>query len=478
MVTLHRGIAGVALGALLLSALPAQSRNVALLGRYDPGERGSDVWGWVDPASGKEYALACAYDGTHVLDCSDPSNPVLTGIIPSDNPSSSNNRWRDVKVYGTHAYIVSEAHGGMQVVDLTVPDQPRKLQTFGTSLWSSAHNIAMDFENGVAYVCGTSSGMHVVDVATDPANPTHLGQYTASYVHDLSIQNGLAHTADINANRYVILDVSALPSFSQQSSTASAGSSSCHSTWPSRDNQIVAICHETSGGELVIYDISNPRLPRLLSKYQTGGPSAIVHNPMVVDRVCHISWNTEGYRSIDLSDPSNPRPVAFYDTWSGSSSGFEGMWGIYAGQPSGVIYGMDRSAGFFVFKPKSTAVRYGQATAGATEPALHTFGSAWGGNTKYRLDVAGAAPASPGVLLLGVAPADALTLGVRVLVDLGAAHGLVPVVTDAGGDAKIAMPVPEGAVSGTLYAQMLLLDATAPTGIAATRGLQFELFLR
>lgn len=466
--------------ACVVLSLPvlAQSRNVAVLGRYDPGSRGSDVWGYVDRDTGKEYALACAYDGTHVLDCSDPSNPILRGIIPTDNPGSSGNRWRDLKVFGQYAYVVSEAHGGMQIIDLTNPDRPRKVRTFGASLWSATHNIAMDFTNGVAYACGTNNGMHVIDVKTNPTNPTRIAVYTTAYVHDLAIQNGLAHTAEINSNRYTILDVTGLPSFSRVSSVVSAGRSSCHSMWPSRDDQIVAICHETSGGELVVYDISNPRIPVFLSKFQTGGRSAIVHNPMVVDRVCHISWNTEGYQAMDLSDPANPMRVGFYDTWSGSSAGFEGVWGVYAGQPSGVIYAMDRSAGFFVFKPKCTAVRYGRPSGGATRPSIYPFGSPWAGNQNYRIDLEDAPPSSSGVLVLSTAAASVSAVGIEVLVDFSSAHVSVPVVTGVGGDVKVALPVPEPVLAGKLYVQGVVLDATASIGISATQGLEIELFVR
>jgi len=478
MTSAHRWLITFAIYALLSSSALSQSRNVALLGRYDPGSRGSDIWGYVDPATGKEYALACAADGTHVLDCSDPTNPKLRGIIPTDNPGSSSNRWRDVKVYGRYAYIVSEAHGGMQIVDLTDPDQPRKVRTWGSSLWSSTHNIAMDFENGVAYACGTNNGMHVIDVKTNPTNPTRIAVYSTAYVHDLAIQNGVAHTAEINSNRYTILDVTGLPSFSRLSSVVSAGRSSCHSIWPSRDNEIVAICHETSGGELVIYDVRNPRIPTFLSKYQTGGRSAIVHNPMLVDRVCHISWNTEGYQAMDLSDPSAPVRVGYYDTWSGSSAGFEGVWGIYAGQPSGVIYAMDRSSGFFAFKPKCTVVRYGEPTGGGTEPAIYPFGAAWAGNQNYRIDIEGAASSASGALFLGTGSASAPLLGVEVLVDLSGPYVAVPVTADAGGTAKVPLPIPDPVISGRLFAQGVLFDPTAAQGISATQGIQLDLFVR
>ena len=101
------------------------SRNVELLGRYSPGVRCSDVWGYVAP-DGREYALLASLDGTHVLDCSQPASPVLRGLTPTENPGSSQNRWRDIKTFGVYAYVVSEAHGGMQIIDLSDPDNPSR----------------------------------------------------------------------------------------------------------------------------------------------------------------------------------------------------------------------------------------------------------------------------------------------------------------------------------------------------------------
>ena len=456
-------------------AAGARAQTVALLGRYDPaGQRGSDVWHWVDPDSGREFALACAFDGLHVLDCSDPTAPVRTGLIPTDNPGSSGNRWRDVKTFGSYAYVVSEAHGGVQIVDLRDPDAPRLVRTFGASLWSSTHNIAIDTAAGTAWVCGTNNGMHVLDLNADPENPSRIAVYGTAYVHDLAVQDGLAHTAEINSNRYTILATDALPSLPNRATVTSAGRASCHSVWPSRDNAIAAVCHETSGGEVVVYDVSDPRLPRVRSIFQTGGPQAIVHNPVIADRICHVSWNTEGYVALDLSDPGRPVVVGQWDTWSGSSSGFNGLWGISGVQPSGVVYGMDRTAGFFAWKPLYTMRHYGDAGAGA--PALHAFGSAWRGNGAHRIDVAGAPAGANGVLIVGTAPASQPAAGITLRVDLGQPHLLLPFTADADGEARVPLPIQEGFATGALYSQALVLDAGAPAGITATGGAEWNVF--
>ncbi|MCA9739239.1 MAG: choice-of-anchor B family protein, partial [Gemmatimonadetes bacterium] len=131
------------------------------------GERGimvSDIWGWTDPESGKEYAILGRFDGTSFVDVSDPARPVYLGNLPLTE-GATKNLWRDIKVYDNHAFVVADAAGehGVQIFDLT------RLRAFdGTpetftedahySGIHSAHNIVINEETGFAYVVGSSMG--------------------------------------------------------------------------------------------------------------------------------------------------------------------------------------------------------------------------------------------------------------------------------------------------------------------------------
>ena len=78
---------------------------------------GNDVWGWTDPVTGHEIAIAQAGPGTAFVDVTIPTAPVVLGMLPTHTVSSS---WRDAKVYMNHVYIGSEATDhGIQVFDLT-----------------------------------------------------------------------------------------------------------------------------------------------------------------------------------------------------------------------------------------------------------------------------------------------------------------------------------------------------------------------
>ena len=56
---------------------------------------GSDIWGWTDPETGREYALVGCEDGTSFVDVTEPTDPKVVGFLPTHTSLSY---WRDIKV--------------------------------------------------------------------------------------------------------------------------------------------------------------------------------------------------------------------------------------------------------------------------------------------------------------------------------------------------------------------------------------------
>ena len=157
------------------------------------GVNGSDIWGWEDPQTGREYAIMTTGEGTAFVDVTEPTDPVVVGTLPTDDVGAFL-LWRDVKVYGNHAFIVSEiGNHGMQVFDLTrlrnvlltpaVFTADTVYEEFGR-----AHNVAINTDTGFAYAVGTGTcngGLHMVNVQ-DPTNPTFAGcAGQDGYTHDV-----------------------------------------------------------------------------------------------------------------------------------------------------------------------------------------------------------------------------------------------------------------------------------------------------
>ena len=196
--------------------------SVSTLANTSGNPEGSDVWGWTDPETGKEYAIAAMTNSTAFVDITDPINPVFLGRL---NSNSGSNYWRDVKIYGNYAFIVADNVGnhGMQVFDLTRLRDVTSPETLSPNVVyndvTSCHNIVINEASAVAYLVGCnnySGGPHFVDIS-DPLNPTSLGGYSLDgYTHDAQVitYNGpdTAYTGKeilvgSNENKVVILDV-------------------------------------------------------------------------------------------------------------------------------------------------------------------------------------------------------------------------------------------------------------------------------
>src|SRR5690606_26347425 len=153
------------------------------------------IWGWTDAETDREYALVGLSDGTAFVDVTEPTEPVYLGKLPTATVLSG---WRDIKTYGHHAFVVSEAPGhGMQVFDLTrLRDVPGPPQTFTADAHyvgaGKAHNLVINEDTGFAYIVGANEagfpcnagGLHIVDVRV-PLTPTFAGCFDGDgYTHD------------------------------------------------------------------------------------------------------------------------------------------------------------------------------------------------------------------------------------------------------------------------------------------------------
>jgi hypothetical protein len=146
----------------------------------------NDIWGWTDPATGKDYALVGASNGTVFVDISDARRPQVMGILPTASTSGGSS-WRDIKVYENHAYVVSEhTNHGVQVIDLTrLRDWDGTYTTYEADTrytgHGSAHNININEDTGFLYSVGagpfSSAGLPYSVTVDEPS--AAAGSYLA-----------------------------------------------------------------------------------------------------------------------------------------------------------------------------------------------------------------------------------------------------------------------------------------------------------
>ena len=150
------------------------------------GQLSSDIWGYTDSSTGREYALIVYHTGLAVVDVTS-SSPTVVGRVAS--PSSF---WKDVKTYGQYAYLVTEADSApdIVVVDLSrvssgVVSVANTIRlTAGTA---STHNVAIDVGSGYLYRLGGGTNPMRVYSLAQPTSPVYVASIGDGYVHDAEI---------------------------------------------------------------------------------------------------------------------------------------------------------------------------------------------------------------------------------------------------------------------------------------------------
>ena len=326
--------------------------NLSLLGTYEwSTTEGSDIWGWVNPINGDEYALVGLNDGFSCVNVSNPSNPIEEFYI-----ADLNSTWRDIKTWGNYAYITTEADAGLLIVDLTdmtgnsnwhVTEFTNPSTGANTS-FTAAHNLYID-ENGICYIFGASSnnggnptdGAIFLDVNANPTNPIYLGEWDDEYIHDGMTRGDTLYAGCINIGDLYIIDVSDKSNL-VVIGTHQTPSAFTHNAWVSDDGKYVFTTDEKSDAYIASYDISDMSNIQEIDRIQSNPESnSIPHNTHVDGSFLITSWYRDGTVVHDISNPHNLVQVAYYDSYSGSGDGFDGCWGTYPFFPSGIIISSD-----------------------------------------------------------------------------------------------------------------------------------------
>lgn len=472
-------IVAVAL-AVLVAASSLEAQNTTLRSHLDSYSSYNDIWGYHDPVSHREIAILGTFSGTSFVETTNPASPVELKFI-----ARSSSTWADHRTYQQYAYIVTEGGGGLQIVDLSDLDNIQLVAT-STASFQSAHNIHIDEGAGLAYIPGANTGMPVLHLA-NPTAPTEPYNYTFNYCHDAYAFQGIGLLSEIYAGDLRIVDTSNLPGsgFTNRGNYGTPGNFT-HNAWGNADNTIAVTTDEVTGGKLAVWDISSPASATLLSQY-TDNPSAIIHNALIQDNIAHISYYTEGYVAVDISDPSSPVKLGQYDTYPGPSGGFNGAWGVYPFQPSGVIYVSDIGTGLYVLELNCRPpVNYGggHAGSGGFVPTIESSGGLPQlGNGAFQIQVDDCLGGSPGFLFFGFGAAEIPYRGIDLLFSLSTPFFMFPrtVSGPAGvpgaGSLSFPAPIPNVAagLGTTVYAQFVSLDAGGSQGFASSAGLAFTI---
>lgn len=367
----------------LIVAIPVVSdaqvaNNMNMLSNWDnnalPSSSGvvyNDVWGYVD-GNGREYAILGSIAGTHIIDITNPGNPVQ---VVYEAGGSSSSIWRDYKTYQNYLYAVSDQGAGssLQIFDLSnLPVSVTKVYD-SQALFSTAHNIFINEATARLYVAGANTqmgGLLIFDLS-NPAAPAQLGSvpmsglFLGGYVHDLFVKNDTVYVFQGNLGMgfydFSGTNLGTWSQIGQLTSYPEQGYS--HSGWTTGDQNYLIHADETHNTGLKITDVSNPSSPNVLTTFRStllapAYTNSIVHNPFVMGNKVYVAYYHDGIQIFDINNPSSPTLIAGYDTHPQNVdyTGYDGAWGVYPYLPSGNILASDTQNGLFVLSEVSLPV--------------------------------------------------------------------------------------------------------------------------
>lgn len=356
----------------------------------------SDIWGWA-AADGTEYALVGTFNGTVFVRINTDGSLTHLGMLPASDGRAKTDKpqqklchddacgeaspWRDIKVFGDYAYIVSDVSGhGMQIFDLTQLESATGVQTWTETSYvgdfGHAHNIFINEDTGHAFVVGNGSlgspnngGLYYFDLS-NPLNPPVSREINDDgYTHDVQCVDysgpdtrfqGREICFASNEDTLTIIDVEDVLSPDVLSKASYSGSQYTHQAWLSEDQRYIFLndeMDESATGErthLRVFDVSNLEAPAHVADYLAPTLS-IDHNNYVHGDWLYQTNYLAGLRILDVSNPESPVQAAYFDTKPEQDAAeYDGTWSNFRFD-SGRVALSDMSGGLFVVQPTLTA---------------------------------------------------------------------------------------------------------------------------
>ncbi len=306
--------------------------QIQYLGSYDESNSGADIWEYVDPDTGKIYAIVGGY-GISILDVTFPYAPFEVAYL-EDAPGF------DVKVWSHFIYGTTGGTGESAIIDIQDPLHPQTVGAF-----PAAHNVFID-ERGIMYA--SEPGVTLYNLNPNPRQPIVLSQ-VGSEGHDVTVRGNLMLDCHgfSGSNIYDVTDPAnpiLLTHISDPQMTYH------HQGDFSPDMNYVYICDELANhpqADITVWDISNLSNPVKVS--EVADPTANAHNLYVRDEMAYVAYYTAGLKVFDISEPEELSLVDIYDTNEVIGEQFSGAFGVYPSTATEHIYVNDYF-GVFILK--------------------------------------------------------------------------------------------------------------------------------
>jgi hypothetical protein len=310
---------------------------------------------------------------------------------------------QDVFVSNGYAYV-SALSAGLEIVDVRDPAHPVSIAkiTPEEDYWNSAL-----VKDGVLYIASASAGLIYYDV-TNPAAPVKLGAVPSDkpHLHNFFLDgNRLFATSPFPNGEVIVFDVTNVREPAVTARFKSPDTDPSAGLWPSSvaalgntmyiahralgyviaelgsaggtgpkelgqfqypgiltsqatvvttigDKTIAFEAGEDWDAHLRVLDVTNPKSISKIGELK-GRPEVSIHNFVLSGTKLYMTHYQDGVRIIDVSDPTAPKEIGYFNTWRETDPGrgksfFEGAVGIRV-PGDGHIYVTETSRGLMIF---------------------------------------------------------------------------------------------------------------------------------
>ncbi|MDA3923654.1 MAG: hypothetical protein PF904_03030 [Kiritimatiellae bacterium] len=297
------------LTTLALTNTALASHDETKYGKALPYYKVDDVGPCMDAEVVGNRLYAIGEGKLYVLDIADPLKPKLMGKL------SDLGFTRQIVIKGTTAFITSR-QDGLWIVDISNDKKPALISHYDTVEMATGIWVSGD----LAYVATRCYGVETVDVS-DLHNPRHVSMLKTGEAQSCWARDNLLYIGDWHPKKLIIADMKnpRKPEIIGEAEIDGYGDGGCL-----RGN----ICYAGTGHHsrnknkteangaghgLDLFDVSNPKQPKLLSRVKFPRVYCI-YNDMWCARVagnyCVVADTWNGLFVVDVKNPNNASIVA------------------------------------------------------------------------------------------------------------------------------------------------------------------------
>ena len=270
-------------------------RTPALLGSYNVAGSGWFAPNATDAVVNDDlaYVLSGVLD---IVDISNPASPQLLGSTSDLNgPGMTTFRFR--MALAGNCILGPSYEAGLKIIDVGDPGDPRLAGVYD----SPGIALAATVHGSNAFLADGTSGLSVIDIST-PASPRVVAwSDTPDICSGVAVEAGLAYVAD-GTSGVRVLDVFS-PTALNQSSTYPLSGEVSYSVAVSDRRLFISRGDGSTTGGVQIVDVSDPSHPVDIGFFDAGSS---VFDVRVSGDYAFVGTATKGLQVFNISNPSSP----------------------------------------------------------------------------------------------------------------------------------------------------------------------------